>query len=650
MSQHNSHLDAFFQKAHSESPVFSDQEIEALLDSADLHGRQSDTDQQPSRTDMLTSTHIRKKRTVIMSSIAALLLGGLVSVGALYINSDVSEQPLGQHNGTTLTTGTESLASTVPAQSGIAVAPSSAADLTAIPASTELNGRDQDRKKVQIPDHEDDGKDAEITVEEELSKELQQFVETYWLEKINGYKNRIDRMLDPVSRGELDRLRVRYALLDDSDSPFNFGMQSSAMTSSDGRKVMIGAHLQSNMGDQSDLDMPDNVDGDAKEFNMTEFDFNVNAEDESGQNKVLFAQKNRVMIANDDDLDMEELTALLKEQGIDIDAENGEVHVVQSADGNGKISISVETDEDIVDEVNTTSERKSVVQRQIRINHRQDSEDNKSQIIIRSTQDGELGETSNQPHIMLMHKEDGEYNDRMNWQMADMDMKPIVGMLKMAIRSSENESSQIIVATWDLAEQHRAELDDLKAVIFKDITAFKGQLHKRLADFAAAHRGDMPDGLEQMLADGLEGEDSPFSEGNDLVKTLEPLYEAIAEPMILLYNGSDINGMLSSTIAEPVAGISLEANTTLKQSYPNPATSETTIEYTLPTQSNATVLRLFDSKGSEIRRIDLGAQNAGNHSTVLNVADLPAGTYLYHLTTGTARGEQVYSKTMQIAR
>ena len=642
MSQHNSHLDAFFQKAHSEPPVFSDKEIDALLDSADLHGRQSDTNPQHTRTDMLASTHNRKKRTIIMSSIAALLLGGLVSVGALYINSDASDQPLNTTNSTTVSNTTT--------QPEIAAAPSQAAGLTTMPVKAELNGRDQDRKNIVIPDNEKDGNDKEITVEEELSKELQQFVENYWLEKINTYKNRIDRMLDPASRAELDRLRVRYALLDNSDSPFNFGMQSSAMTSSDGRKVMIGARLQSRLNSEDLTETPDEADinEDMKSFNMAQFDFDVNAEDESGQNKVMFAQKNRIMVSDGEDLDMDELKAMLKEQGIDIDEENGEIHVLQSAEGNGKMSISIEADEDIIGEQNTDSRTERVVRQQVTINRKHSVEDGESKIIIKSTSpESEVQTMSSKPHVVLMHKDEAEYSDRMAWRMDDMDMSPIVGMLRMAISSDKSESSQIIVATWDLAEQHRAELDDLKAIIFEDLTSFKKELHQRLSDFAAAHNSEKTEKLQEMLADG---NDSPFSEDGDLVKTLAPLYNVIAEPMILLYNGSDINGMLSSAIAEPVAGVSLEANTTLKQSYPNPATSEATIEYTLPAQSSATVLRLFDSKGSEVKRIDLGAQNAGNHSTMLNVADLPAGTYLYHLTTGTARGEQVYSKTMQVTR
>src|SRR5690606_16576064 len=101
---------------------------------------------------------------------------------------------------------------------------------------------------------------------------------------------------------------------------------------------------------------------------------------------------------------------------------------------------------------------------------------------------------------------------------------------------------------------------------------------------------------------------------------------------------------------EPVAGITLEANSTLKQSYPNPAAGRATIDFTLQETSPATTLRLFDATGSEVRRIDLGSVGAGDHSAQLDVADLQTGTYLYHLTIQTSDGEQVFSKKMQVVR
>jgi hypothetical protein len=229
------------------------------------------------------------------------------------------------------------------------------------------------------------------------------------------------------------------------------------------------------------------------------------------------------------------------------------------------------------------------------------------------------------------------------------DMGSIMGMLKMAIRSDESESSRILVAAWDIADNHRAELDGLKATVISDVTAFTALLREKMSDLVAKHGDELPEEMRSMMTDKLE-DDELTNPASNLIKSMEPVYDVIIEPMLLLYNGSDINGVLTSAIAEPVAGITLEANSTLKQSYPNPASTEATIEYTLQEPSTSTVLRLFDAQGGEVKSVNLGPQPDGRHQTTIDVKDLPPGTYLYHLTVGTPRGEQVFSKTMRIAR
>ncbi|MBX7041311.1 MAG: T9SS type A sorting domain-containing protein [Ignavibacteria bacterium] len=66
---------------------------------------------------------------------------------------------------------------------------------------------------------------------------------------------------------------------------------------------------------------------------------------------------------------------------------------------------------------------------------------------------------------------------------------------------------------------------------------------------------------------------------------------------------------------------------TLHQNYPNPFNPSTTIEYELPT-SGEVVIIIYDISGREVRRLDEGIKQAGNHKLELNADGLSSGTYL----------------------
>lgn len=73
-------------------------------------------------------------------------------------------------------------------------------------------------------------------------------------------------------------------------------------------------------------------------------------------------------------------------------------------------------------------------------------------------------------------------------------------------------------------------------------------------------------------------------------------------------------------------------NFTLGQSYPNPASSSVAIPLQLPRTAHV-VLRLYDLLGREVRRPVDGILPAGRQEAVITTADLPAGTYIYVLST-----------------
>jgi hypothetical protein len=72
----------------------------------------------------------------------------------------------------------------------------------------------------------------------------------------------------------------------------------------------------------------------------------------------------------------------------------------------------------------------------------------------------------------------------------------------------------------------------------------------------------------------------------------------------------------------------------LYQNFPNPASDQTNIKFSLPESMNIT-LSLYDNLGNEVKTIVAGNQQAGDHLIVISVVNLLPGIYFYTLRSDT---------------
>lgn len=79
----------------------------------------------------------------------------------------------------------------------------------------------------------------------------------------------------------------------------------------------------------------------------------------------------------------------------------------------------------------------------------------------------------------------------------------------------------------------------------------------------------------------------------------------------------------------------------LAQNFPNPFNPTTVITYQLPLTDYVT-LKIYDVLGTEVATLVSEHQSAGNHSTTLNLSNLPSGVYFYSLREGS------YSETKKL--
>ena len=100
-------------------------------------------------------------------------------------------------------------------------------------------------------------------------------------------------------------------------------------------------------------------------------------------------------------------------------------------------------------------------------------------------------------------------------------------------------------------------------------------------------------------------------------------------PMIRLNLNPDATTTMS---VDNVAGEGFQ----LGRAYPNPATGNTRIDYTLDAAAEVT-FEVTSMTGSIVRRMDLGVQPAGTQRAVLDLEGLTAGMYTYTITVDGAR-------------
>ncbi len=95
--------------------------------------------------------------------------------------------------------------------------------------------------------------------------------------------------------------------------------------------------------------------------------------------------------------------------------------------------------------------------------------------------------------------------------------------------------------------------------------------------------------------------------------------------------GCIINGKKYGTILSEIKEINtLPEDFILKQKYPNPFNPSTTIEYSVPANSNITI-KIFNILGKEVRTLLKGYQQKGKHKIIFSACNLSTGVYFYTL-------------------
>lgn len=231
----------------------------------------------------------------------------------------------------------------------------------------------------------------------------------------------------------------------------------------------------------------------------------------------------------------------------------------------------------------------------------------------------------------------------------ELDMEQTMRMVDKVSEMVET----FFVAKW-IARRYRPEFNKIRQTLETDLTGFMDTLLLFRDNFVREHSTELAQypAMREDLEKVTRGEmDKALSEVNGEEWAMIA-YNMVVEPMLLLYNGQDLRGLLREVDALPaeISALDIPEMSALRQNVPNPAATATTITYVLKEESRRTMLRLYNARGEMVIEENLGSRSAGEHQAELDISKLPAGSYLYHLTVNGSRGEQVHSKTMQIVR
>ncbi len=90
-----------------------------------------------------------------------------------------------------------------------------------------------------------------------------------------------------------------------------------------------------------------------------------------------------------------------------------------------------------------------------------------------------------------------------------------------------------------------------------------------------------------------------------------------------------MNGVVLGTPTEDLIAESYKLN----QNYPNPFNPATTISYSIPKESNVSLI-VYDIMGKQVAELVNGKQAVGSYTVQFDAAKFASGTYFYKLTAG----------------
>lgn len=201
---------------------------------------------------------------------------------------------------------------------------------------------------------------------------------------------------------------------------------------------------------------------------------------------------------------------------------------------------------------------------------------------------------------------------------------------------SYDEHKEIVSQLGD--ELSREEIDD----VLKDIRTTTGKARQQIEQ--KTHYALDAEQLQEVFPD-LVYETEEGEKAINYVELIPLLVESINEltAKVKSLEKNANMGMVRSA-ATGLSTAPAASNALLYQNAPNPFTSQTVIRFSLPENTPASYIYIFDMQGKMVKQLPV---NASMQSVTINGYELQAGIYLYSLVVG---GKEIDTKRMILSK
>lgn len=220
---------------------------------------------------------------------------------------------------------------------------------------------------------------------------------------------------------------------------------------------------------------------------------------------------------------------------------------------------------------------------------------------------------------------------RQAWKKEDYDA---LKANRNSLKGFAAERRQLMEQLRPIAERNKEILIGLAAQAKPLVASWREHGKELVREWADAHKDVLQGRDGRRVVRGLLGRYLLFG----------PLDEGArgkrAAVRFLLWDGSDFTrDMEEQQQAPPGQGGELDSDAgssgiSLDQNYPNPFNPSTTIRFTLPRESRATIT-ILDESGAPVSTLADDVFSAGAHLIDFDARNLPSGTYYLQLDTGT---------------
>ena len=187
-----------------------------------------------------------------------------------------------------------------------------------------------------------------------------------------------------------------------------------------------------------------------------------------------------------------------------------------------------------------------------------------------------------------------------------------------AIQERRNEHRKLMMRVWTVADNHEAELKQIREDLKPQMETWRQEIQKIMETNRPAH----PEGAE------FEGKGDHPRKG----KRAEGFHHGPQQERMGFHGMTKLTSPTGFLLWDPAKTLEIDSDVADIKTFPNPASSVNTLEFTLTERGPVTV-KLLDAKGNTLRTLVDEVREADTYQIQTDLSGLEQGFYFYQIKT-----------------